>query len=177
MPSMTYAISLRPDSGPSQAVDGVWRRLAAAGVADDMLALNYGPHVTLAVYDELDENEAAAVIKNIAARYSSPLVSISSLGIFPAEKSVLWAGPTPDKTLLELHADLHRELAAKCHPHYLPGAWVPHFTLAGYLTSSALAEALAMLAPAWQTVSGRFVRLELVSFPPVEVLQGAQFTG
>lgn len=172
---MAYAVTLPLNEQAAKIIQDIWRNLAAAGLADGVP--RYAPHVTLAVYDTLDPHAAAAVIKRIAANTAPLPVSLGALGVFPAEKSVLWAAPAPSAALLALHEDLHGAQPAECLAYYLPGAWVPHCTLAGELTPAALGAALAMLAPAWQTVSGCFERLELVRFPPVEVLLAAPFTG
>jgi hypothetical protein len=62
-----------------------------------------------------------------------------------------------------------------CDPHYRPGAWVPHVTLAkggGAGAPGWMGRALEVLAPLCPALRpGRAERLDLVHFRPVTVLQ------
>jgi hypothetical protein len=55
------------------------------------------------------------------------------------------------------------------HPHYQPGAWVPHVTLTGAMTDPG--RALTALLPHWRPVTGLLVRADLLRFRPVQVLR------
>lgn len=150
---MPYAIALcLDDPAPVQAL---LDRLG--GLADAVRALGYRPHVTLGLYD--DGADEAALHRTLA-RLAGPIdLEIAALGIFPP--GVLYAAPCPTPALLALHAR-----CASPHPHFRPGGWMPHITLA----ASAGAEGAAMLAADWAPFRALCSTVELVRFPPVDVL-------
>ena len=92
------------------------------------------------------------------------------IGAFPAPARVLWAAPRVDRALLDLQAALHEALAWPGHPHYAPGSWVPHYTLAEDLTLEAFARAADRVARHWQPLTATLDRIDLVRFRPVEIL-------
>ncbi len=50
---------------------------------------------------------------------------------FSGPPLVLWAEPTADQVLARWHASISAIIdPAHCHPHYRPGAWTAHCTLA-----------------------------------------------
>lgn len=72
--------------------------------------------------------------------------------------------------LLARHAQVQAALPeVQTHAHYRLGAWVPHVTLSGALDNPGAA--LSVLLSIWQPLDGLLVRLELVRFRPVTVLQ------
>jgi len=142
-----------------------------------MPRLGYAPHVTLAVYDALDLARAeAALARFVAGRRAVPVV-FAGLGVFPGERSVLWAAPVPDRRLLGLHADLQAALPDCRRDSYQVGRWVPHCTLAIDLRRAALGRALAAVVPQWRPISGRLERLDLLVFDPVEVVRSVPLGG
>lgn len=84
---------------------------------------------------------------------------------------MLWVAPVVTAALLGHHARLHAALSGLAgHPHYRPGAWVPHVTLSGDGSLSPAA-ALGALLPRWTgPLDGKADAVELVRLHPVEVL-------
>src|ERR1700722_14365449 len=140
---MPYAVTLRLDENAA----GQVRRLRVD------TAIDYAPHLTLAVYpDDSDIKDTVATL--VAEGHAMP-VAFAALGLFPGEGSVLWVAPVATEELLRRHATLLGALPA-AHPHYRPGAWVPHVTLAQHVPARRVATAVADLAAAWQPFSGSF---------------------
>jgi 2'-5' RNA ligase len=168
---MPLAVTLCLDAASAARVEAMWRALAEAG-ADDALRLGYRPHLTLAVLPEEGAVEAAGDAMRQAARAWGALpVVLASLGIFPGPAPVLFAAPVPSPALLDRHRALCGLLPAGIDPHYRPGAWVPHVTLARDVAGRLLDIARA----AWDgPVAGRLDRVELVRFPPVAVLESLE---
>lgn len=161
---MPIAVTLRLDAAATEGVARLLRALAAAGEAG-AAEPDYPPHLTLARVTE--EAAPAAAIERavrLAAAGLAPLpLRLGALGVFPGEVPVAWAAPVVTSPLLALHGALLRALAPlPVDPLDLPGAWMPHVTLG----RSAAAAAAAWAGP----IEGRLDRLEIVRFPPPEVL-------
>jgi 2'-5' RNA ligase len=147
------------------------RCLVAAGIDADPDQLDNPPPLTLAVYpDGARTDELRAALERLAWHWRALPVALSGLGIFPGPSSVLWAAPVVTPEMLARHAALHAAVSGfQVHAHYQPGAWVPHVTLAGALPDPG--RALTVLVPHWRPITGVLNQLDLVRFPPVEVLQ------
>ena len=121
---MGYAVELFLKEDESQTL----RRLfAAAGSVLDRIGT--APHVSLAVFDDVDVAKLTAVVKAFAVGTSPVTVRFSSVGLFPGPQNVVFLAPVVTPSLLSVHAALHLRLAAaglSSDPHYHSGAWVPH---------------------------------------------------
>jgi len=166
-----YALTLRLESSAAARVERLWQALAEAG-EDSMLRLGYAPHLTLAL---LPDSVAAAELERAAfagaaSRRAVPL-RFGALGVFPGRPAVTWLAPIVTAALLECQRSLCADLAPlPIEPHYRPEAWMPHVTLSqgGSLASAVI---LAKVEAAWPgPFEGWAERLELVRFPPVQVL-------
>jgi hypothetical protein len=51
---MQFAITLRLDPISAVPIEAMWRRLAADGIDADRLQLGYAPHITLAIYPDVN---------------------------------------------------------------------------------------------------------------------------
>jgi 2'-5' RNA ligase len=165
-----YAVTLRLDDAAAATIDALWRRLADEGISDSMAALGYRPHLTFAIAAEADVPAAIRVLEGFAATHLALTVPFFGIGAFLAQARVLWAAPRVDHALLDLQTALLEALAWPAHPHYAPGAWVPHCTLAEDLDEDALARAARLIAAHWQPTTATVDRIDLVRFRPVEIL-------
>ncbi|MBI4766862.1 MAG: 2'-5' RNA ligase family protein [Deltaproteobacteria bacterium] len=87
------------------------------------------PHVSLAVFEDVDVPKLIQIVRGFAARIASFRLRFSSVGTFPGRENVVFLAPVVTGVLLRVHTSLHEQLAVQglsCHPHYLPGLWVPH---------------------------------------------------
>ncbi|MBW6400206.1 2'-5' RNA ligase family protein [Roseomonas sp. HJA6] len=174
---MPYAVTLRLDAEAAAPIEAMWRALADAGLHEDSLALGYPPHVTLTIHpDGVDAERIGAAMARCAASWDAIDLRIAGFGIFAAPVPVLYLAPVVTSTLLMRHQALAEALSdLPGDPHYRPGAWVPHITLAkgGPATEAGwMGQAFGYLAPLWSGLRpGRADRLELVHFRPVAVLR------
>jgi 2'-5' RNA ligase len=178
-----YAVTLRLGAAAAAPIEAMWRALAAAGLHDDALALGYPPHLTLAIQpDTVDPARLRDAAARCAATWSTEPLRFAGFGLFVAPEPVLFLAPVVTDALLVRHAALATMLAdLPGDPHYRPGAWVPHVTLA---KGGAAAEpgwmgrALDCLAPFWPAVLPAAPdRVELVKFRPVTVLADFPING
>ncbi|MBR0679569.1 2'-5' RNA ligase family protein [Roseomonas eburnea] len=173
---MPYAVTLRLDAAAARPIEAMWRALAEAGLHEDALRLGYPPHVTLTIHpDGVDTQALRRDVARLAAAWAAVPLRFSGLGTFVAPEPVLWLAPVVTETLLAHHRSLSGALAdLPCDPHYRPGAWVPHVTLAkGGAAGDPgwMGRAFDCLAPLWPgVVPARADCLDLVRFRPVAVL-------
>lgn len=166
---MTYAVALLFDAASSARLVDAWRSLSARGFSNSMIRLGYRPHLTLAVYDALDEIVTKRVLDHLCGETTSWTGGLVGVDSFAAPGAVLWARPAADHLLTRLQARVVSAIAAPCHRHYLPENWVPHCTLADDLASTALASAREMFGKGELAMPLRYEAIELVRFPPVDV--------
>jgi 2'-5' RNA ligase len=170
-----FAVHLDLDATVDRTLADLAARLVDG--ADDEIETVYGlgdrHHISLAIYDQLQVAQATAALRRLALETRPLRVGLASLGLFPAERSVLFVAPVVTDSLLELHARTHRAFApfagAGC-AYYRPGAWVPHVTVAMNLPGTAVGNAVAQLAAGWRACTVACNALRLVSFRPVEAL-------
>jgi 2'-5' RNA ligase len=168
---MPFAITLRLDPVSAATIEGMWLALAGAGIDTDRRDLGYGPHITLGIYPEdIETGLLRTAVRQVAADRRTIPIALSGIGVFPGPTSILWAAPVVTTDLLAWHAAIHAALPdLTVHPHYRPGAWVPHVTLSGAVRDAG--RALSALLASWRPIDGMLDRAELVRFRPVEVLR------
>jgi 2'-5' RNA ligase len=99
------------------------------------------------------------------------VVRLGGVRRFPATP-IVWLAVDGAPTLAELHRRLAGQLPETLvRAHYRVGQWVPHVTLQ---TQGNAETAMRIAEATWpETRKARVVALELVQFPPVAVLGGA----
>jgi 2'-5' RNA ligase len=130
---MPFAVELLLDGRAREAVRGVWEALRDAGVSTSMLDTGSRPHVTLAVYEDLELPPFKRQAEAFFASETAIDVPLSGVGTFQSEEGVVYLAPVVTPELLGLHQRFHRRfdhLAAGAWAYYRPGVWVPHCTLA-----------------------------------------------
>lgn len=148
---MAHALEMFLDDEADAAVRDLWRRLDDAGVPS--LARyshrRHRPHVSLAVAGAIPARARDALRADIGL-LTLPRLWLYTLGTFPTEQNVLFLGAVVDTELLAVHSAAHDALAGLAKQPwapYLPGAWVPHCTLAHDISAAQLAAGMAALHP------------------------------
>ena len=125
-----YAIKLFFDEDSENLVLAYINELRSKGLLNaNFIHEQYQPHISLAVYPELEQEYAEKVLQILAARFAQFRLHFSHIGIFNAELKALYLGPTFSAALRDIHHVLHtlyRERPEKCWHYYLPDNWVPH---------------------------------------------------
>ncbi len=166
---MRTAIVLLMDPGAEAQVLETWTQLRDTGLSSTMLDIEARPHVTLAVYDDLDA-AAFRVRAEPFFRAEAPIgLSLSSAGTFPGEMGPVFLAPVVTPALLGLHTRFHEQfsdLESTSHAHYRPDAWVPHATVGLLLDDDEVPRAVKMARAAPLPIEGRFVSVLAVLFEP-----------
>ncbi|MBB6482854.1 2'-5' RNA ligase family protein [Rhizobium lusitanum] len=169
---MPYAIVLKCANDNAAPVLDLWREASRFEAAPSMEALNYAPHLTLAVYADIAPSLLFAAAEKVFGAMRSLPIEFSGIGHFPNEMLVLWARPADDRILKNIHAAIHDEIdPALCHEHSRPDRWVPHCTIAMKIPSGSADQALKWAAATPGRFTLTFNVVDCISFPPVEVLR------
>ena len=164
---MAFAVTLLFDAEVAAAVSERWQRLADVGLSRSMPELGYSPHVTLAVFDQLDAKVAATALDDVFKRANRFEVTLNEISTFGSGSGTCYAALAPSPALHRLHETVLAAIAAACRPHYQAGRWVPHCTLAMDLPDPELERARDLLARDWRPPSGAFEIADFVEFAPV----------
>lgn len=170
---MPFALSLSSRNASAAAITSLWDQMSAFEDVPSMRTLNYPPHITFAMYDApgVTEELAIAVMRRIAQGRTAIEIGFDRISHFPGSPLVLWADPDPKQTLFEMHRQIHADIdPALCRPHYRPGSWSPHCTLAMRTLPERTAEALAFAGRFRGGVRVIFDRVDCVQYPPVTIM-------
>lgn len=167
---MPLAVTLCLDDTSAARAAALCERLAQAGLPDELTRLGYRPHVTLAIYDASDDAKLRENLERYAAQSTPIDVAFTSIGVFPAAQHAAFLAPASSLPLATAHARLLAELGLEPRAQHHPGAWTPHCTLVSTLDDATLPTAMAVLQRDWTPLAATLDRLQLVRFPPVQVL-------
>ena len=170
---MPYSVELALVESDASAIDSLCDRLEEDRDITTYRRLDSAPHISLAVYDNIDVNRCADALRAFARTLSPTSVHLGAMGAFCHDRNVLFVAPAVTSELLELHERFHRTFEAfdgACWNYYRPGNWVPHVTLAIDLSAVQLGTAIQNLAPLWRGRNAALDRLRFISHPPFRVL-------
>ncbi len=169
---MPYAIVLKCADDSAAPVLNLWQEAARFETSPSMQALNYSPHLTLTVYDDIAASSLFAATERIFGDMPPLSIEFSGIGHFPNEMLVLWARPSDDRVLRRIHSAIHDEIdPALCHEHSRPDRWQPHCTIAMKIPADSAERALTWAAETPARFTLVFDAVDCVSFPPVEILK------
>lgn len=172
---MPFAVHLFFDTNTEAVVKLAWKRLADTGIAPYMHYSGNRPHLSLAIYENLDLTACEQELESFAAGRDPLPVIFQYVGIFPTTLATVFLGPTVTAGLLELHAQIHevlRTVGSDPSPYYLPGKWIPHCTLALELEPRLIAQALDIGLQTSLPLSGQITEIGVIEFRPVKHLFG-----
>jgi 2'-5' RNA ligase len=130
---MPFALSPKSVDATADAIMSLWDQVSAFEEFPSMRALTYPPHITFAIYDSPGASEqlAIATLEKAAGGRAAIELCFDRIRTFDGPPLILWADPEPKTALREIHDQVHAAIdPGLCHPHYRPGSWVPHCTLA-----------------------------------------------
>jgi 2'-5' RNA ligase len=169
---MPVAISIRAANDTARHIYALWDQASRFEDTPTMRALAYPPHITLAVYDSRPAGLEQAALAATFAGVAALRLAFGRIGFFENVPLVLWAAPAPCAALDQVHARLHEVVdPGLCRPHYRPGAWIPHCTLATLVGEGQHDRAIEFTRRAIVPFQVVFDTADLVAFPPVAVLE------
>lgn len=134
---MGFAVEMYFDRQAEERIGMLWEELASRGIDCLLPAVGSRPHISLAVFEQIDLDRMQEEVERFAARQRPVPLTLSSVGVFPTPEGVVFLAPVVTPELLEAHRRFHERIEAtrsRSRDHYLPGQWVPHCTIATSLT-------------------------------------------
>jgi 2'-5' RNA ligase len=168
---MALAINIRSDHDSAGEIERLWDQVAAFEDAPSMRALGYRPHLTFAIYDDVDESTAREAMQRAAIGQTQLRITFSRIRWFEGPPLVLWTEPSRDGALARMHASISAAIdPASCRPHYRPDAWTPHCTLGMRIADARRNDAIAFARSFDRSFEVLFDVVDCVAFPPVRVI-------
>ena len=169
---MGAAISICANNASKDGIRSLWHQAARFEHEPSMLALNYPPHITFAIYDDIDQDALHAAARSAFAGVGPVHIVFDRIAHFDGSPLVLWATPQDRMALHELHRAIHDCLSLDgCREYYMLGRWVPHCTLAMAIPDDKRTAAMAFAAQGIKPFEVTFDSAECILFPPIKVTE------
>lgn len=172
---MQYAIELYFDSETEEKLYDLARKVADAKLSTKYLEWKTRPHVTLACFNDVDEEKCIEQLKKFAKSHKTAPANLESVAMFN-DTRVIFISPTMNRSMFDLHEELHTcmEEFDKTGWHwYCPDDWVPHcaIVLAGEDETEVFYKASDLILREFEKIYGQFTRVGLVkiTFPVEEI--------
>ena len=167
---MDAFINIRFDAESTGRIQKLQSRLAQEGISDYAKWLGYPPHITLVRCEDSDPELLIRCAADFAESFRRRPIPLVSLSLFTGDSPVLWLGPLITAEFLADHRRLCEQLPRPNHGNYQPDRWVPHATVAAGMDADAAKAAISILLPTYEPIVAMTESLEVVSFPPAQVV-------
>ncbi len=129
---MTYAIEMFFDNETEEKIMSLAKKIADAGLSTKYLEWKTRPHVTLMVFNDVDEERCTQLLERFAKNHKAFPAFLESVGMFNETKTI-FLSPIMTRRMYDLQNELY-ELMEEFHSTvwewYKPDGWVPHCTVA-----------------------------------------------
>lgn len=172
---MKYAIELYFDKETEQKLNQLSQKIADEKISTKFLEWKTRPHLTLACYNDVDEDRCIEHLKEFAQSHKIMPAYIGSIGMFNDTKTI-FVSPIMTGSMYQFQRELFESLSefdTKGWEWYRPDRWVPHCTIAltGEDNEEAFFQASDLVLREFRKISGKFVEIGLVKITvPVEEL-------
>lgn len=162
-----YAIELFFSEKVESYIRKKWEDLSLNNITSSIYEIEeIRPHVTLAVYNEL---ENLTDLKHDFAKYFNDIDPIEEVifvdvGIFPTTGTV-FLKPTMTRNLIDFHAKYHDafdKYSRYCNNYYVPNNWNPHCTFAIGLNHEEIGRAISCIINDFNPIKGLVTEIGLV---------------
>ncbi len=172
---MKYAVELYFDSKTQKRLLNMAQRIADEKISTKFLEWKTRPHLTLACFNDVDEECCIRKLKTFAENHQIIPAYIGSIGMFTDTKTI-FVSPIMNSGMYQFQRELHENLKdfdTKGCEWYCPDRWVPHCTIAltGDDGEEAFYRASDLLLHEFEKLAGEFVEIGLVkiTFPVDEI--------
>jgi len=164
---MPYTVELQLNRSAETRFLEMWTVLKEDGISDLLYRLGYRPHVTLAMYHEIDVARTVAKLERFAATMHPVAVEFRN---FSLNKSSIFSQPTENAELRKWHARFERRFGRSFRDIDHAGIWMPHCTIGMELPTAQIGAAVDKILAKWAPIKGTLERVALIKFRPGEVL-------
>lgn len=172
---MRYAIEMYFDTETETKIMRLVQKIAENKLSTKFLEWKTRPHVTLAVFNDVDENRCTELLEKFAREHKAFPAFLDSVGMFNDTKTI-FLSPTMTRSMYDLHGELYsamKEFDSTGWEWYQPDGWVPHCTIT--LTSedkeNAFFQASDLILHEFEKMEGLYTSVGLVKITfPIEEL-------
>ena len=172
---MKYAIELYFDHETEQKLFEYPKLLDKENLSSKYLEWKTRPHVTLACFNDVDEEKCRHTLADFASSHAALFAYIGSLGFFTDTRTI-FASPVMNSSMYDIQREIHGMMSdfdTSGHEWYLPDRWVPHCGLAlmSEDDDEAFFKASDLILRRFEKIAGKFSSIGLVkiSFPVEEI--------
>lgn len=172
---MQYAIELFFDKETEEQLFDLAKRVAEEELSTKYLEWKTRPHITLACFNDVDEEQCISELKAFAKAHKEMPAYIGSVGMFTDTRTI-FASPIMTAGMYQMQRELHASMHmfdTKGWEWYVPDIWVPHCGLALMREDpeEAFYAASNLILREFTKLSGSFNSIGLVkiSFPVEEI--------
>lgn len=172
---MQYAIELYYDKETEKKLFDLAKRVAEENLSTKFLEWKTRPHLTLACFNDVDEEKCIEQLKRFAQTHKQMPAYIGSVGMLN-DTGTIFASPIMNNSMYQVQRELHeclKDFDTTGWEWYCPDRWVPHCTLAltGEDGEDVFYRASDLILHEFRKMSGRFVSVGLVkiTFPVEEI--------
>ena len=170
---MGYAVELYFDSQTEKSVWDLRDALSGHGISSVIGDLGDRPHISLAVFSDVDCDALILLTKEYAGKIVPFNFQLSAIGTFPTDENVLFLSPVLTNELLNCHQGFHYRLAeSKLTPssYYLPSNWIPHCSVEMNIPNEQFSKAVEICKKAFKSLLGQFREIGVIEFRPIKHL-------
>ena len=162
-----YAVIMLLDKNSSNYIKNIWKKLSFNHIDSSMVNIDkIEPHITLALYDDLDVEKFKPKFENFKKHYAPLEMYFDIIGSFPSTNTC-FVKPTATLEMLKLHHDYYEafeEFNEYASPYYLPNRWTPHCTLGIGLNKEHLSNILNYCINNFEPFKGTATQIQLFKF-------------
>lgn len=179
---MQYAIELYYDKETERKLFSLAERIAEEKISTKFLEWKTRPHLTLACFNDVDEEKCSEQLKKFAQSHKRMPADIVSIGAFNDTRTI-FVSPVMNRGMYQFQRELHEcmnDFDKNGWEWYCPDNWVPHCTVAltGEDGDSAFYKASDLVMHEFKKMRGEFVSVGLVKISfPVEEIYTVEFSG
>ncbi|WP_346886967.1 2'-5' RNA ligase family protein [Clostridium sp. UBA1056] len=125
---MRYAVELYFDKNTEEEILKLAQGIANAGISKKYLEWRTRPHITIAIFNDIDIEKCDKILKEIVKDTRTFPALLSSIGVFNNTRTVYLAPVVCDE-LINLHKRVHKAFDfcdLNGWEYYTAGQWVPH---------------------------------------------------
>ena len=129
---MIYAIEMYFDKATEEKIMDIARKVADAGISTKYLEWKTRPHITLGVFNDIDEKRCTELLERFAAKHKPIKAHLHSVASW-SDTKVIYLNPGMTRWLYDLHDEVYelmQEFDTRGWEQYMPKNWVAHCTVA-----------------------------------------------
>lgn len=171
---MGYAVEMFFDKASEDKIKSYFKRLHDLNLSKILYELNSRPHISLAVYNEINLQKFQKEFIQFIENRESMKLSFESLGIFPTQPGVVYLAPSLNNELWEFHREYHEYMDKYIKnewTYYLPNRWVPHCAIAVDVPKQSVSKIIDEILNDFHQFDFHIEEIGIVKFRPVEEIE------